>query len=206
MIQANFQSTYTLKVLQMTFDHGKLLGSLTSDFGAAAAVSSGLNNGAGNANLSSPLPESLSSRDPDLQTVTQCYGDYNRIPYGWRQSPFMGQCGYKIQLNDFYSASSPCYPVQDISCLGANEKKAWAHICSAEFPCKHIGSHPSPGTYRVPPDSHIVSLNDIFYEGLPVILGSVLGACLLVPCLGSRVKDDVEDSADVTPQPERTLN
>ena len=87
----------------------------------------------------------------DSQAILKCPGDYNQIPYGWRPSPFMGKCGYKIQLDKFYSANSPCFPIQDLSCMGPAQKKAWGNICKTEFPCKPIALPTYPKPYQAPP-------------------------------------------------------
>ena len=180
----------------MTFDHGKLLGSLTSDFGASGVPLMPVSDPA---HVSEPGSQPTAPDDPDLQKVTQCYGDYNRIPYGWRLSPFMGKCGFKLQLKDFFSGSSPCYPIQDISCLGASEKKAWSHICATEFPCKAPVIPTLPSAYKAPPGlfpKPIVSAWDIFYraiyDNLFLITGAGLGACFFIA--SSKADDETSDS------------
>lgn len=127
---------------------------------------------------SNALPQS----NTDLQSVSKCLGDYSKMPYGWRPSPFMGQCGFKIELNKFYSASSPCYPIQDISCMGAVQKKAWANMCSTEFPCKPpvwpklpnaSGSESSTNQG----DNFIESFIATFMKQVPLVIGVSLTAC-----------------------------
>lgn len=139
----------------------------------------------------------------DLQTVTKCHGDYNRIPYGWTLSPFMGKCGFKIQLKNFFSASSPCYPIQDISCLGPTEKKAWSHICATEFPCKRFSVKPVFPDVDKPsqgiPDPKSIStgsfemINRLLHEYLPVLIGTSFAACLLSAYASS--EDDSSESS-----------
>ena len=34
--------------------------------------------------------EKLASQMDEGQVVLKCHGDYNRMPFGWRPSPFMG--------------------------------------------------------------------------------------------------------------------
>jgi hypothetical protein len=144
---------------------------------------------------------------PDTQSVSKCPGDYNQIPYGWRPSPFMGKCGYKIQLNKFYSADSPCYPVQDLSCMGPDQKKAWAFMCKTEFPCKPftVPSYPKP--YLAPPawlkPRSSSSQTQLGMDGiLQVISDTILpalgvtAACFLFSSsLASRGNDSESDSS-----------
>jgi hypothetical protein len=181
----------------MTLDHGKLIETLKADFGQAGVASMDINNS--NEHYAQPAA-------PDLQTVTKCYGDYNRIPYGWTESPFMGKCGFKIQLKNFFSASSPCYPIQDISCLGPTEKKAWSQICATEFPCKPVSVKPvlldvDKQSEGIPNHKSLSTgpfemINRILHEYLPLFIGTSFAACLLA-AYASTEDDSSECSSDI---------
>ena len=150
------------------------------------------------------LEDKLASRMDEGQAVMQCHGDYNKIPYGWRQSPFMGKCGFKIQLNNFYSADSPCYPIQDISCMGPVAKKAWARMCKTEFPCKPPVPPTFPKPYRAPPGlfakNHVTGPSTlelvlkVFNESIFPVLGVVAGCCLIASLAS---KNDDPEKSDV---------
>lgn len=152
------------------------------------------------------------ARQNITQGLFQCPGDYNRIPYGWRMSPFMGKCGFKIQMKDFYSPDSPCYPIQDLSCMGPVQKKAWANVCKTEFPCKPYTPPPFPKPYRAPPSffrtptrsgpsSFDVIINAVLeniWAALGVSLASCIGVSLLVSSNDAKKRDE-----DVGMNPEK---
>lgn len=155
-----------------------------------------------NARIALGLPsESLPQADFGIQSASKCVGDYTRIPLGWRPSALMGQCGFKIQLNKFYSATSPCYPVQDISCLGAVEKKAWANICKTEFPCKPFSWPNLPKAYSAPPGLSTPksiwgesSLLDTILRDMPALLGVSLVSCFLGRAMQSKDPPEATNS------------
>lgn len=137
--------------------------------------------------------------EESVQSILQCRGNYDQIPYGWRQSPIMGQCGFKIQAKDFYSPSTPCYPVQDLSCMGPVQKKAWADICKTEFPCKVPEPPKNPPTYQAPRDMFQASgapksmwedFIRIVAENAALISGTALLSCLFTSAVGSSKSDD----------------
>jgi hypothetical protein len=143
-------------------------------------------------------PPSNSGTDPE-QSVLNCNADYERIPYGWRPSALMGQCGFKIQAKEFYSPSSPCYPVQDLSCMGPVQKRAWAEICKTEFPCKPPELPKSVPSYQAPPGMFKQNRleSPTWEKGLQIAIqnaGLVLGtfglSCILATCVGSRRNKD----------------
>ena len=131
--------------------------------------------------------------DTGMQTVLKCAGDYSKMPYGWRPAPFMGHCGFKIQLNKFYSATSPCYPIQDISCMGAVEKKAWANMCKTEFPCKPM-AWPKPARLDRPTEHAESSWFDVLVDDLPALLGVSLAGCLSGAAMVSSKKSHKSDN------------
>jgi hypothetical protein len=152
----------------------------------------------------------------DMQGVSKCPGDYNQIPYGWRPSAFMGKCGYKIQLDKFYSADSPCFPVQDLSCMGPDQKKAWAFMCKTEFPCKPLAPYTFPKPYRSPPEwlrSSTNSRTNIGDDVLKVIsdtilpaLGVTAGCFLFASALASRESDQDSETESDTQSSEISKN
>lgn len=126
-----------------------------------------------------------------FQGAQKCLADYNQLPYGWRPSPFMGECGFKIQLKKFYEGDSPCYPVQDLSCMGPREKQAWANICATEFPC---GSPPAgffkaqpgePTPRHLPHTDLLAAFVNTVYEYAPIIVGISALSCCFVRSGGS---------------------
>jgi hypothetical protein len=131
--------------------------------------------------------QKISMQLDDAQPVLKCRPDFNKVPYQWRPSPFMGKCGYKIQLNKFYSADSPCFPVQDLSCAGPAEKAAWARICRTEFPCKPDPPPHFPKPYRAPPGMYarkpgpsiLEALLRSLHENVFPVLGLTTICCLL---------------------------
>lgn len=150
------------------------------------------------------LEDKLASQMDEGQAVMQCPGDNNKMPYGWRPSPFMGKCGFKIQLNNFYSAVSPCYPIQDISCMGPVAKKAWASMCKTEFPCKPPARPIFPKPYRAPPGlfakKHVAGPSTfelvlkVLNENIFPVLGVAAGCCLIASLVS---KNDDPKSSDV---------
>ena len=152
------------------------------------------------------------ARQQNTQGFLQCPGDYNKIPYGWRISPFMGKCGFKIQMKDFYSPDSPCYPIQDLSCMGPIQKKAWANICKTEFPCKPYTPPPFPKPYRAPPGffkshappgpSSFDLLMNAIVENIWAALGVSLASCIGVSLLVSST-DDKKEADDLTDKQEK---
>jgi hypothetical protein len=141
----------------------------------------------------------------DSQEVLKCPGDYTRTPLGWRISPFMGKCGFKIQLHKFYAPDSPCYPIQDISCMGAAQKKAWASICKAEFPCKPFSYPPaariasSATGSRVEHESSSISeFLSALTDHLWIFIGASAASCIGTSYLltRERKKDDSDTNSD----------
>jgi len=126
----------------------------------------------------------------DWQSIQKCKADYDQIPHGWRPSAFMGKCGYKIQAKKFYSADTPCYPIQDLSCMGPVQKRVWANICATEFPCKA----PEPETIKFFPaptepswfSRFMSDVGNVFHSHMLVLCGVTLGSCLTVSMIGSR--------------------
>ena len=176
------------------------------DFNAALAASHA-NFAAADVSAISPPPVGPEPVDTpadvpnlDVQAATGCAGDYNQMPYGWRQAPFMGQCGFKIQMKNFYSPSSPCYPVQDLSCMGPAQKQAWARMCSTEFPCKAPPLPVYPKPYLAPPGlfqkpahhqaSAWESFMQVANDSLPIIAAAGLGSCLLFSITKSNKSSD----------------
>jgi hypothetical protein len=138
-----------------------------------------------------------------FQGTQKCFADYNKLPYGWRPSPFMGQCGSKIQLNKFYEGDTPCYPVQDISCMGPREKQAWANMCSTEFPCGPPPTRPgSAGELASPPapldllSSFMTTLRNYW----AVVAGLGLVGCFIGGGKGPSKADSDDQSEDVLPE------
>ena len=134
-----------------------------------------------------------------LQEGIPCLGDYSKLPIGWRQSAFVGQCGYKIQMSRLYSPDSPCYPIQDISCMGAAEKQAWAQTCKAIFPCKppsysRVGS--SASTHLTTPQSTSAwkSVFSLIHDHMVLILGASLASCLFVGVTSNQSKPEENNS------------
>ena len=129
---------------------------------------------------------------PVMQGIQKCIGDYDKLPLGWRESPFMGKCGFKVQHKNFYSADTPCYPIQDISCMGPAQKRAWAHICATEFPCRPPTVPPPSYTPTVKLEnqttisgtlSHVLKVGD---EYIAYILGVSAASCLAVGLIASK--------------------
>ncbi len=199
----------------------------TTDFGAALADA---NNNFSNASISALDPQAaandrlqnmalasgvplLSPNVPGFQTVQKCFANYNQIPYGWRPSAFMGECGFKIQLKKFYEADSPCYPVQDISCMGPKEKQAWASICATEFPC----GPPPPSLFKFGQPQAIpgnVGKANIFAafttaisDNISIMVGMLAFSCCLVRAstkggtTSESAHSDAEDSDSDTSKP-----
>lgn len=162
----------------------------------------------------------IEALDPDFQAKTiavhehlhandivapmqKCEGDFFKMPFGWRQSAFMGECGPKIQMKDVYSADSPCYPVQDISCMGAVQKQAWARICKTDFPCKPPTEPELPKPYKAPPGlfgPKTTPVGDFWYAALKIasenstaLFGTCMGACILGVILRAPVTEKDED-------------
>jgi hypothetical protein len=140
------------------------------------------------------------------QEVMKCHGDYNKMPYGWRPSPFIGKCGFKIQMKNFYTADSPCYPIQDLSCMGPLQKKVWARMCKTEFPCKPLPPPVYPRPYRAPPGlfgkaaasghSTWELVFKIFNDNILPIIGITAGCCLLFS-VSSKKAEAIEPEPDV---------
>ena len=153
-----------------------------------------------NTGLSQESTTSAPTNAPEWQSIQKCHADYNQIPHGWRQSAFMGKCGYKIQARKFYSADTPCYPIQDISCMGTTQKRVWANICATEFPCKS----PEPETAKfsslpVEPSWLTRFINDasrIVNSNVLLLLGVTLGSCLTIGIL-SHQPTKSEDESDI---------
>lgn len=143
------------------------------------------------------------------QEGLSCPADYSKIPYGWRKSAFMGQCGFKLQMRDLYSPSTPCYPIQDLSCMGAVQKKAWAETCKAIFPCRAPPVYAEPQPYRAPPrmwmphgQSTSLSFSDLMksvYDYLPIALGGSLAACLFLNRTPKETEEDEQLGAHTGP-------
>lgn len=159
---------------------------------AGAVLAANANYTSGGAGAMNPTtgtlpPPTISPPAPspgDFQQIQKCPADYNQIPHGWRQSPFMGNCGYKIQAKNFYSADTPCYPIQDLSCMGPTQKRVWAGICATEFPCKPLEPvKPSVVRPHDEPSAFARLLGDILAvistNGF-LLLGVTLGSCLSV--------------------------
>jgi hypothetical protein len=141
----------------------------------------------------------------DIQEIQKCPADYDQIPHGWRPSPFMGTCGYKIQAKKFYSADTPCYPIQDLSCMGPTQKRVWANICATEFPCKALDAvisvdnrpqHDEPLAFnRFLSDTWaVISTNGFLLLG--VTLGSCLTMSLRKTSSPTRKDNDADDNDD----------
>jgi len=159
------------------------------------------------ANIGTPLTGQPPSQPPPsipvpptssmVQGIQKCIGDYDKLPLGWREAPFMGKCGFKIQHKHFYSADTPCYPIQDISCLGPMQKKAWANICATEFPCRppkaplpQLLSHPTPH------DSYWDLIVATINEHLAYIVGVSVVSCVTAGYAISRIISPGERSKD----------
>ena len=126
----------------------------------------------------------------DIQTIQKCPADYNKIPHGWRPSPFMGRCGFKIQAKNFYSADTPCYSIQDLSCMGPLQKRVWASICATEFPCKPLDPEKSLYLRMHDDPSWISRFTKTVVETVnthtALLIGATLGSCLTVGIVNSR--------------------
>lgn len=140
----------------------------------------------------------LPTSAPEWQSIQKCHADYNQIPYGWRQSAFMGKCGYKIQARKFYAADTPCYPIQDLSCMGPTERRVWANICATEFPCKA----PEPEIAKsvpLPPEASWLTrfmrdASTIVDTNLLLLFGVAFGSCVTFGLIGNTRTKRYEES------------
>jgi hypothetical protein len=129
-----------------------------------------------------------------VQGVQKCVGDYDKLPLGWRNSAFMGKCGFKIQHKNFYSADTPCFPIQDISCMGPLQKKAWANVCGTEFPCQPPKGTQSIETPTVKVQNYptwsdtFIQLGKMIDENIAYVVGIAAGSCLAVGMIVNRTE------------------
>ncbi|KAF4679999.1 hypothetical protein FOZ62_007712, partial [Perkinsus olseni] len=58
-----------------------------------------------------------------LPPPRKCIPNYDMCPIGWHRSVYMGECGFKCEADDPYEGGGPCFPVQDLSCMGYKQKE-----------------------------------------------------------------------------------